>query len=109
MEVAQDISALTEHAYRAMEHAAMSQGARMPIAPPAIPTPYARWLEHLARVNEALDRTPELGVRMPADTARGLAALEAARERFRRNYKQCPGCARFIFRAARRCPCGEKF
>jgi hypothetical protein len=109
MEVSQDNSNLAEYAYRAIEHAAMSQGARMPIAPPAIPAPYARWLNHLVDVDQALDRTPALGIRVPADTVRGLAALEQARERFRRNYKQCPGCARFIFRAAKFCPCGEKF
>lgn len=108
-EVSLDLAGLAEHAYRMIEHAAKNQGARMPAAPPAIPDPYARWLEHLGRVHRALDLVPALGARIPADTVRGLAALDQARDRFRRNYKSCPGCGRFIIRLAKRCPCGEKF
>lgn len=79
------------------------------VTPPEIPPPFRSWLEFLFRVERKLKTNPELSRTLHADTAAGLEALEAARNKFARQHKQCPRCGRFAPRAAGNCGCGQKF
>jgi hypothetical protein len=112
LEVAQQTQELEAYAAQYFEYAALVEGAGEvadEIPPPAIPPPFLRWLEFLLHLESKLKTNPELTRTLRADTAAGLGALEAARARFSREHKQCPGCGRFVIRAAGNCSCGHRF
>ena len=113
MEVAQDISGIERYAGELFVSAARAgAAARVPdeeeSAAPPVPAPYRGWIEFLLRLDKRVKQFPELARALHADTLQGLEAVNAARLKFQREHKACPGCGSWIAAYALNCICGWK-
>ncbi|MBI1353279.1 MAG: hypothetical protein GC160_02955 [Acidobacteria bacterium] len=74
---------------------------------PDLPLGVDEWCRHLSRLEELASAGCQFGLDdLTAAEWRGRSAYRAARERFWRRYRPCPGCERPILRIARGHDCG---